>query len=731
MSPKAGSARRRPPTGAMAVIPGVGLRRRILVLFLGMVLAFCGLTGRLAYLQLVRGNQLQAEARENRLWDVAVQPRRGAIVDRSGRELAISVHADSVYAVPGEVTDPESTARQLAEILGMSYVDVYQRLTKAASFSWIQRKVPDEAAQQIRALDLPGIYFTQESRRLYPKGELAAHVLGIAGIDNQGLEGIELVYDEVLAGVQGWIRVEYDARGREIPFAVQHYVEPQDGHTLELTIDETIQYIAERELDRAMLAHQAEAGYVLVMDPRTGELLAMAVRPTFDPNRFAQYPLEIRRNRAVSDTLPPGSAFKPLTAAAAIEEGLVSPDTAFYDPGYFRVPGHTIHNWNRQGLGATTFAEGFEQSANTIFARVAVDLGAETFYRYLDAFGLTGRTGVDLPGEAAGIFPPRSQARTVDIAVMGFGQTLAVTPLQMITAISAIANDGVLMKPHIARAVRNADGEVIRTFDPQPVRQVVSAETARTVRALMERVVTNGTGTRAQVEGYRVGGKTGTSQKVVEGRLVPGRYISSFIGIVPVDDPRLVIYVVIDEPKGIYYGSWVAAPVFARVARDVLHYLQVPATEQNEVADGPPPPHPALVPNVVNLSVDEAVQILRYAGFVPRVQGEGPQVTAQFPGAGVRVVAGTTVVVAAGGEIQGVDRQAVVTVPDLAGLDRRGAAERLAEVGLRLDPHGDGTAVAQDPEPGRRVPAGTFVRVEFEPEDEPPAEAEDGSATGP
>src|SRR5690606_25277957 len=205
----------------------------------------------------------------------------------------------------------------------------------------------------------------------------------------------------------------------------------------ELTIDETIQYIAERELDRAMLAHQAEAGYVLVMDPRTGELLAMAVRPTFDPNRFAQYPLEIRRNRAVSDTLPPGSAFKPLTAAAAIEEGLVSPDTAFYDPGYFRVPGHTIHNWNRQGLGATTFAEGFEQSANTIFARVAVDLGAETFYRYLDAFGLTGRTGVDLPGEAAGIFPPRSQARTVDIAVMGFGQTLAVTPLQMITAISA------------------------------------------------------------------------------------------------------------------------------------------------------------------------------------------------------------------------------------------------------------------------------------------------------
>lgn len=715
----------------MRVIPGVGLRRRILILFLATALAFLGLTVRLAYLQLVRGNELQAEARENRLWEVPVQPRRGAIVDRHGRELAISVNADSVYAVPTEIADPEATARRLAEILGLSYVDVYERLTRPASFSWVQRKVSDQAAEQIRALNLRGIYFTQESRRFYPKGELAAHVLGIAGIDNQGLEGLELVYDEVLAGVRGWIKVEFDARGREIPFAVQHYVEPQDGYTLELTIDETIQYIAERELDRAMLAHQAEAGYVLVMDPRTGELLAMAVRPTFDPNRFAEYPAEVRRNRAVSDTLPPGSAFKPLTAAAAMEEGVVSADTGFYDPGYFKVPGHTIHNWNRQGLGATTFAEGFEQSANTIFARVAVDLGIEPFYGYLEAFGLMGRTGVDLPGEAAGIFPAPGRARPVDIAVMGFGQTLTVTPLQMITAISAIANDGLLMRPHVARAVRDAEGEIVQTFEPEAVRQVVSQSTAQTVRRLMERVVAQGTGTQAQIEGYRVGGKTGTSQKVIDGRLVPGRYISSFIGMVPIDDPQLVIYVVIDEPKGIYYGSWVAAPVFARVARDVLHYLQVPATEQNQVDPGGPPPNPAVVPNVVNLSVGEAVEVLRYAGFTAQVQGEGHQVTAQFPNAGVRITAGATVVVAAGGEIQGADRQEVVTVPDLTGMDRRGAAEKLAQVGLRLDPHGEGAAAAQDPEAGRRVPAGTFVRVEFAPEEQEPPEAEDGSETGP
>ncbi|HEX6989353.1 MAG TPA: penicillin-binding transpeptidase domain-containing protein [Bacillota bacterium] len=712
-------------------MPGVGLRRRVLFIFLVTALAFLGLSVRLAYVQLVRGNELRAEARENRLWEVPVQPRRGAIVDRNGHELAISVNADSVYAVPTEISDPEATARRLAEILGLPYVDLYERLTRPASFSWVQRKVTDDVADQIRALDLPGIYFTQESRRVYPKGELAAHVLGIAGIDNQGLEGIELVYDEVLAGVQGWIKVEFDARGREIPFAVQHYVEPQDGLTLELTLDETIQYIAERELDRAMLAHQAEAGYILVMDPRTGELLAMAVRPTFDPNRFAEYSADIRRNRAVSDTFPPGSAFKPVTAAAAIEEGVVTPETGFYDPGYFRVPGHTIHNWNRQGLGATTFAEGFQESANTIFARVAVDLGVEPFYRYLDAFGLTTRTGIDLPGEASGIFPPAGRARPVDIAVMGFCQTLTVTPIQMITAISAIANDGLLMKPRVARAVRDADGKVVRVFEPEPVRQVISEQTARTIRGLMERVVAEGTGTQAQIEGYGVGGKTGTSQKVIGGRLAPGRYISSFIGMVPIDDPQLVVYVVIDEPKGIYYGSWVAAPVFARVARDVLHYLQVPATEQNEVEPEGPPRYPAVVPNVVNLTVAEAVEVLRYAGFSAQVQGEGTQVTAQFPNAGVRITAGATVVLAAGGEIQGAERQEVVTVPDLTGLDRRAAAERLAQVGLRLDPHGEGEAHAQDPAAGQRVPQGTFVRVEFQPPEGAPAEPENGSQTGP
>ncbi|HEY8450196.1 MAG TPA: penicillin-binding transpeptidase domain-containing protein, partial [Bacillota bacterium] len=597
----------------------------------------------------------------------------------------------------------------------------------------VQRKVADETARQLRQLDLPGIYFTQESRRLYPKGVLASHVLGIAGIDSQGLEGIELKYDEQLRGQPGSIRVEFDAHGREIPQAAQEYVPPQDGMTLALTIDENIQYIAERELDRAMLAHQAKAGYVVVMDPRTGEILALAIRPTFDPNDYSRYGVDVRRNRVVSDVFPPGSAFKPITAAAALEEGLISPDTAMFDPGYFKVPGHVIRNWNYQGLGSTTFAEGFQESANTIFAQVALNrLGAERFYDYLRAFGLTERTGIDLPGEARGLYPPEESARPVDIAVMGFGQTLTVTPIQMITAIAAIANDGLLMRPHVAKALYNADGQLERTFDPQPVRQVISPETARTVRDLMRRVVEQGTGVRAQIEGYAVGGKTGTSQKVIDGRLVPGHYVASFIGIAPLDDPRLVVYVVIDEPQGIYYGGWVAAPIFARVTRDVLNYLEIQPTYTREpTPTGPPPPEPAVVPNVVNLTVDEATAIVRYAALEPEVRGEGTVVTGQFPSAGVRIPAGSRVVLDAGGDLGSVEAVTPVTVPNLRGLTRQEAAERLAAVGLRLDAHGEGVAVSQEPAPGQRVPGQSYVRVTFSPGQGPPAAPENSATSGP
>lgn len=702
------------------MVPAVGLRKRIVFLFLVTMSVFFALSIRLAYIQLVRGETLRAEALENRLLEVEVQAKRGAIYDRAGRELAISVSVDSLYAVPAEIEDPEEAARRLAPLLGQSEQDVYEKLTRHVSFSWVQRKLPDDVAREIRQLNLRGLYFTEESRRLYPKGALAAHILGIAGIDNQGLEGSELVFDELLSGEAGRIKVEFDAAGRELPQAVQQFVPPVDGASIALTIDENIQYVVERELDRAMLAHQAKAGYVIVMRPQTGEILAMAVRPHFDPNEFEKSTLAERRNRAISDTFPPGSVFKPITAAAALDAGLVTPNTPFYDPGYYRAPGHTITNWNRRGLGATTFAEGFQESANTIFAQLAEKvIGVDRFYAQLEAFGLTERTGIDLPGEGRGLLPPKEAVRPLDLAVMGFGQTLTVTPIQMITAMAAIANDGLLMRPQILYRVFDEHGETVQAMQPEPVRQAIAPETARTLRELMARVVSDGTGTRAHVDGYRVGGKTGTSQKVEDGRILPGHYIASFIGMIPIDKPEVVIYVVIDEPQGLYTGGFVAAPVFARIARDVMHYLDIPPQVDEDEATAPVhsrPADPTLVPDVVQLSVNEAISVLQYAGLAADVQGGGGRVTAQVPAPGVRVQAGATVILATDGALEQQAGISIVDVPDLRGLVRDEAAARLSAVNLRLDAHGEGRVVDQDPAPGSRVPARSFVRVYFEPD---------------
>lgn len=712
-------------------MPGIGLRKRIIFLFISTTLALLGLMARVGYLQFWRGAELQAQAFENRLRNITVEPKRGLIIDANGNELALSVSADSVFAVSADVKDPAAVAQRLSEILDLSYVDAYERITRPAAWWYVKRKITDEQSQRIKEeqKDLPGIYLTQESRRIYPKGTLAAHILGFAGIDNQGLEGIEHYYDSQLRGQNGRIEIEFDARGREIPQAVQHFEPAEDGLTLRLTVDENIQHVVERELDRAMLAHGAKGAVGIVYEPCTGRILAMSSRPTFDPNRFGEFPPQQWRNAAVSDTLPPGSTFKPIVAAAALEEGIVAPATPFYDPGFYRVPGATIHNWNRAGLGSTDFATGFEKSANTIFARVAVDLGSDRFYHYLDAFGLTRRTGIDLPGEAVGIRPPKDQARTVDLAVMGFGQTLTVTPIQLVAALGAIACEGTLMRPHIAAEWLDAEGNVIRVQEPEAVRQVVSAQVARTVLGLMERVVTSpgGTGGSAKVEGYRVGGKTGTSQKYEGGRIAQGKYIASFAGIAPISDPRMVVYVAVDEPQGIYFGGWVAAPVAGAIMRDVLHYLQIPPDQPDQ--EGPPPitgrREPTVVPNLVNLTLAEAEAVARYAGLTLRVQGSGTQVSGQFPVAGARVAVGTQVVVSTEASAVQEEEWTVVTVPELAGSTRQQAAERLAAVGLHLEAIGQGVAAEQDPAPGTKVPSGSYVKVVFheeQGEDEEPGE---------
>lgn len=711
----------RPAPSAPAVrVPGIGLRRRILLVFLVFTLALLVLAGRLVTIQVVRGEQLRQKAVNMRLWQVPVQARRGDIVDRNGRPLAISTDVDTVYVAPAELqaaarkgrVNIAEAAEQLARVLHMEPEEVYEKLTVPHAFWYVKRRVTDQESRAVRQLQIPGIHVTQEARRFYPKGELAAHVLGFAGIDNQGLEGIEAYYDRRLAGRDGYIATEYDALGRPIrlPTVEARYQRPTPGQTLRLTLDETIQYIAERELDKAVLEHGAKGGVIIVMDPKTAGILALASRPTYDPNRFADFPPSHWRIKPVADAFPPGSIFKIVTGSAAVDAGKVTPDTIVDDPGFLMVGGSTISNWNQAGLGSVPFREGFAHSSNVVFGKMALALGKSLFYQYLDRFNIGRPTGIDLPGEASGIVPPIQQATPLDLAIMGFGQTLTTTPIQMAAAVAAVANDGVWQTPHLAEAWLDASGRVVEQVKPAEQRRVLEPETARTIRELMRGVVEQGTGRRAQIPGYDVGGKTGTANKVEHGAVVE-KYIGSFAGLVPVDDPRLVIVVSIDEPAGIYYGGYVAAPVFQAVARDALRYLGVPPTRPERVESR----RLQAVPNLINLTRAEARQKAAEAGFRVVYEGQGPRVVGQFPSAGARLEVDSTIILYTQAASRQ-DEQGRVTVPSLRGLTYGQAAEKLGAAGLQMRVRGGtrGVVRAQEPAAGTRVPIGSTVTVTFD-----------------
>lgn len=718
--------------------PGPGAKKRIALLFLLTVAALAFLASRVFWIQFVRGEELRARAQEVRTRYIPVEPKRGILYDRRGRELAISISVDTVVANPAEIRDPRGTAAKLAPILGMKPDELVDILTRRSAFEYVQRKIGESQARAVRRLGLPGIYLTQESRRVYPKGPLAANVLGFAGMDSQGLDGVERIYDSKLRGRPGYITIEYDARNREIPQAVHRYIAPKDGVNLQLTIDETLQYIVERELDKAVQRTHPKHIWAIMLDPRNGEVLALAQRPSYDPNKAMDYLIQgnpeakphadpkLWRNLAISDAYPPGSVFKPVTAAMALAEGKVTPSTPFYDSGSLTVPGSTITNWDGAGLGSTTFAEAFAFSANTVFARVGLSVGIEKFYDYLEAFGFDAYTGIDLPGEGIGLMPPRKDAKPLDLALMAFGQTLTVSPIRMAAATATLINGGRLVRPHVVKAVLDRDGRVLEEIAPKPGAQVIPPEVADTVRQLMGKVAGEGTGKRANVPGYRIGGKTGTSQKVVGGRVSTERHIGSFIGFAPLESPQVLTYVMVDEPQGLPYGGVVAAPVFAGIMRDALHYLGIPPTEPLEDpltgrAEGLPPGlapagEEVPVPDLLNLPVAQARAAAAEAGLTVEVAGGGDRVGGQLPPAGASVRRGTVVRLFTGaGSSPGRVSQGLVTVPRLEGGTLREVAQLLGAMGLGLEAEGSGLAAAQDPPPGTRLAPGSRVRVRFEP----------------
>lgn len=695
----------------------VTVRKRIGFVFFVAIFLLISVMLRLVWIQFIKGEDLRQKAFAARFRNVEVKAKRGIIFDTRGRPLAISVSTDSFYAIPAQVKKTkkvEETAEKLAEILEMDKEKVRSLITKHQAFVWIKRHVPDEQAQKIKAIKLKGINYVEEPERFYPKDKLLSHILGFAGIDNQGLYGIEVSYDKVLSGKSGTIMVEYDARGQEIPDALQKYIPPEDGNNIYLTIDEIIQYVVERELDKLISLRKPKKAGAIVMEVKTGRILAMAARPNFDPNNYQKYDQAIWKNPMISDAYEPGSTFKPVTAAGALEEGVVRPEDRFYCHGYVKVGKEIMRCWRRgRPHGSQSFVEGIRNSCNPVFISVGLKMGTDVFYRYLNGFGFGKKTGIELPGEAYGIIVNKERAKDVDLASMAMGQANAVTPIQLLTAFSAIANEGYLMKPQIVKEIRDKDGNLIKTIEPEQVHQVISKKTSRTMLDILETVVSEGTGKNAYIEGYRVGGKTGTAQKIIPGGgYSTSEYIGSFLGVAPTNDPKIAVLVLVDSPEGVYYGGTVAAPVFKEIVRDTMRYLQVPAQVDPDKIEKP---NNSIIemPNVVGSDVTSAVTHLEKLRLRANVVGEGTRVKAQLPLPGNEIHQEGNVIIYTSIPAEGGNAETVV-VPDLTGKTVGEVREITKLLNLNFELKGSGYVVKQDPEPGILVPVGTKITVNME-----------------
>lgn len=554
------------------------IKERLMAMFLVIVAIILYLFYHLFVLQHWDRERYYALARAQQEGEIVLHALRGDIRDRSGQPLATSMARQSVAVNPLEVRDARTTSLLLGQILKTDPAYISRLLARGGSFAWIQRKVPETAARKVEELKLPGVFLLKEpsGRRFYPKGRLAAHLLGSTGIDDQGLDGIEASHDHYLKGTPGTIRAVLDRDGWRMPTDTSLVKKVEPGKHLVLTLDETIQYVAERELARQVKEYKAKGGIVMVMDARTADILALAIQPDFPADRFSEVKAEIRRNRAVTDPYEPGSTFKVFLAGAALQSG-VQPGDVFSCPGTLVVDGWTIHN-AADGLvsgGAESLANIIAYSFNTGTASVALSIGKEKLGRALDAFGFGHATGVGLQGEAPGLLSDWKDWAAINTATISFGQGVAVTPLQLTSAMQAVANGGIRMQPRIVRSVVDDEGRPVERFEAKELSRPLSPDAAAKLNAILQGVCSHGTGKGARVPGYLVAGKTGTAQVVENGVYSGGRFIASFLGFAPANDPRLVILVKIEEPGTIYWGGVVAAPVFSRVARQALWKMGV------------------------------------------------------------------------------------------------------------------------------------------------------------
>jgi len=560
-------------------------RSRRYVMLILLLCGFGGILFRLVSLQVLQAAELTARADRQHQKSVTFEGARGTVTDRHGKVLAMNVEVPSVFGIPTALDSPAATARHLSPVLHVRRDELEKKLRQDRSFVWLARKVEPEQGQRLEQLSLDGIGVVMEGRRFYPKGPLLAHVLGFAGMDGLGLEGLERRYESQLHGEKRVTILQRDALGRTVFPKGLAEKPPAPGHALTLTVDEVIQYVAEKELEETVSQTHAKGGTVIVMEPQTGAILAMAVSPRFDPNAVAALTPDRWRNRALTDTYEPGSTMKVVVAAAALEEKVMMPGSMLFgENGKMTVANTTIHDHEK--MGWITFAQMIQKSSNIGAAKTGMALGEARLYRYLQAFGFGQRTEIDLPGEVNGLLKSTKDWGRRSLASISMGQEIGVTPIQMVTAIAAIANNGVLMKPYVVSEVRDQKGVLVKDIPPQVRRRVVSPETARTLTTILEGVVTNGTGTKAAIPGYRVAGKTGTAQKVDPrtGTYSNTQFVVSFLGFVPADAPRIAMIVVVDEPQGEAWGGTIAAPAFRRIGEQVLNYLGVSRDDHVKIA---------------------------------------------------------------------------------------------------------------------------------------------------
>lgn len=552
-------------------------RTRIIIIGTFFGLLFLAVTGQAFRRQILQHEEMVKKADRQHQRVIPLTPARGAIMDRNGNNLAVSVEMDSCYAEPRHIQDIDGTATVLAPFLGLPKQELIKKISSSKSFVWLERRLAPEQSAKIKNLKLRGIGFAPETKRFYPNLEVASHVVGFTGLDPNGLEGIERRYDSLILGNTGYLVTERDALGRDINLKNALIRNASPGKNIVLTLDKNIQYIAEKELAKVVTESSAKSGMVVVMESDTGRILAMANHPTFNPNSYARYTQLQLRNRAVADSFEPGSTFKVFLIAAALEEKLVSPNDMYNcENGSYRIADRTIHDDHPHGR--ISVSDIIKYSSNIGAAKIGMKMGDERLFRYLRSFGFGDRTGIDLPGESPGNIRDKRKLYGVDLATISFGQGVTTSAIQLATAVSAIANGGSLMKPYLVERILDDSGAEVQRFEPQALRRVVSQDTAQKITRMMETVVTTGgTGTKAATDGYRVAGKTGTAQKVdpITRGYSASKRIASFVGFVPADRPKLSIVVIVDEPQGTKYGGIVAAPAFKGIAQNALPYLGI------------------------------------------------------------------------------------------------------------------------------------------------------------